>query len=131
MGKVILTGMGVAAEGANVWPATLPTAPLMEGNSESAPNTIIRTAMEVGPPKLRQRSTAGYYTQAYNFHMSKEQLDTLISFYITTCEGGALDFEFTHPRLATTQNFRFASPPSWNKITATIYRVAINLEMLP
>jgi hypothetical protein len=70
--------------------------------------------MEVGPPKVRQRSTAGYYSQTYNFQMTKAHLDTLMTFYITTCEGGALDFEYTHPRLATTQNFRFLSPPSWN-----------------
>ena len=115
----------------NVWPITLPTAPLMEGNAETAPNTVIRTSMDVGPPKMRQRSTAGYYTQAYNFHMTKAQLDTLMTFYVTTCAGGATDFEFTHPRLATTQNMRFIAPPSWNKLTATIYRVAISLEMLP
>jgi 3-phenylpropionate/cinnamic acid dioxygenase small subunit len=103
----------------------------MDGNSESAPNTVIRTAMEVGPPKVRQRSTSGYYASSYNFIMTKAQLDTLMTFYVTTCAGGALDFEYTHPRLATTQNMRFIAPPSWNKITSTIYRVSIQLEMLP
>jgi len=98
---------------------------------EAAPNTVIRTQMEVGPPKVRQRSTVGYYSCAYNFLMTKAQLDDLMTFYITTCEGGTLPFECTHPRLATTQDFRFIAPPSWNKVTPAYYRVALNLEYIP
>ena len=41
------------------WPATLPVSPLLDGFIETVPETIIRTDMDQGPAKTRQRTTAG------------------------------------------------------------------------
>ncbi len=45
-----------------VWPPSLPQRPLAQGFSEQAPDTLIRTQMEAGPPKVRRRFTAGIRT---------------------------------------------------------------------
>ena len=115
------------------WPTadSFPQTPLLEGNTETPPNTIIRTSMDVGPPKLRQRSTAGYGTYTFNFHMDDTNISALRTFYITTCEGGAVEFEWTDPRTSGTENWRFLAPPSWVQLKNDLYLVTVQLEQLP
>ncbi|QLH37711.1 MAG: hypothetical protein HWD60_00095 [Defluviicoccus sp.] len=42
-----------------VWPSSLPQKPLVDGFSETAPNLVVRSPMDVGPAKVRRRATAG------------------------------------------------------------------------
>ena len=118
---------------ANVWPTadSFPQTPLMEGNTEAAPNTSMRTQMDVGPPKTRQRSTAGDAPNSYNFHMTGTNITALRVFYVTTCSGGADTFEWVHPRTSTTKDWRFLSPPSWVQLKDGLYHVTVQVEQLP
>ena len=116
---------------ADVWPVSLPQEPLFEGNIEQAPNVTLRTQMDDGPPKMRQRSTAGYYKCTYVFNMTTAQVATLLTFYNTTVEGGAVYWEWTHPRTSSTENWRFTAPPSYTKITSGYWKVTIQVEQLP
>jgi uncharacterized protein Usg len=119
-----------------VWPVTLPALPLASGAIEKAPELTIRTDMDAGPPKIRMRASAGVWPIQFDMLMSGTQLATFLTFWQTTTYGGALSFEWTHPRTATTKNMRFSSPPEWSQIRggatgAQLWRVAIQLEMLP
>jgi len=115
------------------WPVadSFPQTPLMEGNTEASPVTAMRTQMDVGPPKLRQRSTAGCSSNAYNFHMTDANITALDVFYTDTCEGGAVEFEWVHPRTSGTENWRFLAPPTWVQIRNGLYHVTVQLEQLP
>lgn len=123
---------------ANTWPGSLPTLPLTQGNKESAPNLSIRTQVDVGPVKMRKRSTAGAWSFSASMILTNTQLGTFITFWQTTLSGGSDTFEWTHPRLGTTQNMRFSAPPEWTLIgysaVPTIgkrWNVSMQLEMLP
>ena len=118
---------------ANVWPVadSFPQTPLMEGNTESPPDTAMRTQMDVGPPKLRQRSTAGCAPNSYNFHMTDANIAALWTFYLTTCDGGAEEFEWVHPRTSATEEWRFLARPSWVQLKNDLYHVTVQLEQLP
>ena len=116
---------------ANTWPtaSSFPEAPLLSGNEEAMPDTVIRTDMEVGPPKVRQRSTAGYSTGSYMFHMTATNILALETFYKTTCSGGAEEFEWAHPRTGDTEDWRFTAPPTWTQLKNALYLVSIQVEM--
>jgi len=42
-----------------LWPPSLPQSPLGDSFAEQPPNLIVRSPMDVGPAKVRRRSTAG------------------------------------------------------------------------
>ncbi len=75
------------------WPITLPAYPLLEKYAEAMPNTTIRTDMETGPAKVRQRTTAGVRRLSVGYLLSKAQVSTLEEFYLTILKGGSLSFE--------------------------------------
>jgi len=113
------------------WPVSLPQSPLIQGNNEQAPNNVIRTPMDVGPPKVRRRATAGVRNYTYQFHMTTTQVATLDTFYNDTLSGGSLEFDWTNPRTNNTEYFRFVTPPIYQKIGPDLWLVNINLEQLP
>ena len=115
---------------ANTWPTadSFPEAPLLSGNEEAMPDTVIRTDMAAGPPKVRQRSTAGYNSGSYPFHMTATNILALETFYTTTCSGGSEKFEWKHPRTGSTVNWLFAAPPVWTQLKNALYLVSIQVK---
>lgn len=114
-----------------VWPTTLPTRPDRSSYQEIVPNTVIRTAMDAGPPKMRQRYTAGIRGFDLSFMMTKAQVATLDAFYITTLVGGSLSFTWVHPRTEAAATFRFVEPPQYQAMSGSLYRVTAKMEILP
>lgn len=112
------------------WPAALPQA-LLLGLTETAPNLTIRTQMEAGPAKVRQRFTAAPRPVQGELVLTESQANTLDTFYVTTLAGGALRFGWRHPRTDAAVTYRFTEPPSYQQIGALQYRVAMKLEILP
>ncbi len=113
------------------WPVTLPASPLVDGFQETPPPTVIRTEMDQGPAKTRQRTTAGVRRMQLSFILSKAQTATLDSFFTDTVKGGALGFDFTHPRTGSTLNCRFAEPPRYAALNGEKFRTALVFEVLP
>ncbi len=113
------------------WPSTLPAYPLLEKYSEAMPNTTIRTDMEAGPAKVRQRTTAGVRRLSVGYLLSKQQVSALEEFYAETLKGGSLSFEYTHPRDDATVSCRFVEPPSYNAANGDYFNVSVSLEVLP
>lgn len=119
---------------ANVWPTadSFPQKPLLQGSQESDPaGVIIRTEMEVGPPKIRQRSTAGYENHVYTFLITATNKVAFKTFFASTCSHGAEAFEWDHPETATTEDWRFVSPPVYVPLGNSLYHLSVELEMLP
>jgi len=113
------------------WPGTLPQAPDFSTFQETSPNVALRTQMDVGPPKLRRRSTAGIRPFTMSFLMTQTQVATLETFYQTTLTGGTAAFDWTHPRTGSAASFRFVTPPQYHAIGPITYRVSCQMEILP
>jgi len=114
-----------------IWPQTLPLYPLLENYVETVPNTSIRTEMEQGPAKVRQRTTAGVRKLSLSYFLSKEQISELDEFYITGLKGGSMAFDFIHPRNDSDISCRFVSPPEYKAANGSYFKVNIELEILP
>jgi len=115
-----------------VWPATLPQEPLAQGFNERAPDTVIRSAMEAGPPKVRRRFTAGIRLIDCQVRLTPAQVETLDSFFDSTIAGGALSFDWKHPRTGAAVTYRLVEPPSYTPVArGTLWQASLRLEVLP
>jgi hypothetical protein len=118
------------------WPASLPQKPLVDGYEERTPSTLVRTQMDKGPDKVRRRHTAGTRTFAQQLELSGSQVSTLESFIDSDLDGGALQFDWQHPRTGANVKFRFvpldeSTLVSYSTIGDDVYRVQMQLEILP
>jgi len=114
-----------------VWPASLPQSPLINGSEETTPNNIVRTQMDQGPAKVRRRSTANVKPVKMQFVMDKAQLNTFETFFNDTVKGGALKFDFPEPVTQTVKEYRFKGQPTKTPLSATLFRIEVEMEELP
>lgn len=115
-----------------VWPASLPQDVLVEGYDEAMPDLALRTEMDAGPAKVRRRFTAGVRTFKVGSAMTRAQVATLDTFFVTTVQGGALSFDWTHPRTQAAATFRFTRPPrTAPEAGGQRWRVELELEIMP
>jgi len=113
------------------WPTTLPTYPLLDNYVETVPETVIRTEMDQGPAKIRRKTTAGVRKLNVSYFLNKEQVAALDEFYLTTLKGGALEFDFVHPRNSSDIVCRFTAPPEYKAANGNYFEVNLELEILP
>lgn len=115
-----------------IWPPGLPIDPLVDGYDEPFPDLTLETQMDAGPPKSRRKSTAAFVPVTLSFDMTRDQVDLLEEFYLETCGGGVLPFQFSHPRKRTAIKARFRKPPPHPKPTsAGDWIVVVNFFFLP
>jgi len=114
-----------------VWPSSLPQRPTVGGYQERFADTVLRTAMETGAAKTRRRFTAAPRQIEVTFRVNAAQAATFKSFFEETTAGGALPFDWVHPREGTPATFRFLEAPRVAAITGTLFTVAVKLEHLP
>ena len=115
------------------WPTGLPAYPLQSGYEESQSNRTIRTTMDVGPSKQRPRTRAGVRPFMLPLELSGAELEIFNAFYENTLSGGALAFDWVHPRTRVAVNFRFigGQPPKWNALGGDLYGALLPVEVLP
>lgn len=113
------------------FPVTLPQTPLIQDNLEVLPDMVIRSPMEVGPPKFRKRATTAFRAMTYVFNMTTAQTQTLDTFFETTCNGGATSFDWTNPRTGSTDEFYFVAPPEYEALGADYFKVSLALIKVP
>ena len=115
------------------WPASLPDEPLLAGYRETAPATGLRTQMDAGPAKQRNRFTAGVRSFKFTMDVTRAQVETFDSFFKDTLKGGTLAFDWTHPRTLAAVSFRFdaTKPPSYEGVSQQDWRIPLELEILP
>ena len=119
------------------WPSTLP-APLQEGYSESPPSNVIVWAPDCGPAHLRRRGTSKPRKVAYQFLLTRAEVATLETFFVTTSVDGIYQFNFTDPRTGSTVTARFDpdhmgqgnSPISYSSLDHNAV-VTVYMEIMP
>ncbi len=113
-----------------VWPTTLPEELLQRGYNQACPDVSLRTSMEVGPAKVRRRSTAQPYPVKGVVKVDESQLGTLREFYDDDLLGGTLRFSWKEPITLAAKEFRFTAPPNWS-MTGGWFDVRLEFEVLP
>lgn len=113
------------------WPEGLPSAPLLEPYREKPPETALRTQMEQGPAKLRQRTTAGVGEMEVAYLLTVAQTAMLEDFYRDTLMGGSLAFAYAHPRKGVDVAVRFKKPPQIASGNGRYFELRFELEVLP
>ena len=102
------------------WPSDLPQKPLVQGFSETAPQLAVRSPMDVGPAKVRRRATAGVTQLKCAFRLSAAQRASLLTFWQTTLQGGALAFAWTHPISGAAISCRIVEPPAFEPVAGGV-----------
>lgn len=114
------------------WPVSLPTAPEGPNYTEQPPKTRLETQMDAGPPKLRQRYTAGVRPLSMTWMLTKAQVAALDTFFTDTLAGGSLSFDgLAHPRTGAAVTFQFAQEPSYVYLGPDVWRATTALRVMP
>src|SRR5262245_1456135 len=111
------------------WPLSLPTGFLAGTDKQTGEDNLLRSQMDIGPAKVRRRTTAGAGSLEGTLYLDQSQFDTFMQFWRQTTRSGALAFTFYGTVL-----LRFRQAPTWvneRMASGMHYRVTINLEVLP
>src|SRR5215207_11453071 len=114
----------------DVWPVTLPQC--LDSLQTGLADNRLRSNMEIGPAKVRPRSSAGPRPMSGQMVMTDAQLMELELFVETTLLRGSLPFTFPSQRDGTTLLARFAGAlPSWSRHGQGHWMVSMDMEILP
>lgn len=112
------------------WPSTLPQSPDMT-YGESIKDTVIRTEMDAGPAKTRQRYTRLQREMQVTYTLTADQRKTFYTF-LGSIKGGALSYNMKDPLSGDIMVVRIKGGiKSMGYIAPDIWRVAFDLEVLP
>lgn len=112
------------------WPATLPQSPLLDGYSEKTKDNTLRSQNDIGPPKMRPRSTAYTEDISLRFILTYSQKADLDTFYKTTLRGGALTYEWQGPTDSAKKTYSMTAP-EYTPASANKWYVAIQVMRHP
>lgn len=117
-----------------LWPTTVPSAPIYDSYSETAPNYTLRSSTSTGPGKVRRRSSALPVQLTMSLQLSPAQLTAFEDFVLNMLDGGALRFEIPHPRTEATIEARILGGDNLYQVSPGglgWWRVTFTLEVLP
>lgn len=112
------------------WPGTLPQNFQTSGYQETGANNTIRTQMEVGPDKVRKRTSSDVRTVTGRMYITGAQYTIMRDFYENLHEYGALSFTKDDEH-GTNRTWRFVKPPAYTHIGADNWWVRLEIEELP
>lgn len=111
------------------WPAALPC-PLAGTYNEAPPLNTIRSQMDVGPEKVRRRTTANTAPISYTMSLTPANVTVLLDFYNQDTVSGSLPFDYTHPRTGAAVQARFVNVPQIRN-QGIRYAGSVELEIMP
>lgn len=100
---------------------------------------VVRTEMDVGPPKQRRRSTLVWKDIQARMVLSGTQLQTFLAFWDQDLAQGALAFDWYDPSTGDPAQLRFVTeePPEWVQISPgdtqalKLWEAVFQLEVIP
>lgn len=115
------------------WPTTIPQCPTLNAFSEEKQVNVAAFAPDVGPPKIRRRSTAASWLTSVAFRMTTDELADFYAFYEDDLEDGSLPFTWDHPitKLEYSWMFDPKATPKVDRMTPDTFRVSFSLLRLP
>jgi len=112
---------------AQSWPLSLQQKINQAGFTNGFGNTVLRSEMDLGPEKRRQRQTRGNDSLSTSIDLDKDEYITLELFFKTTLAGGSLNFDFDHPISGDSEEFNMKEP-SIVPLGGLVYRVSMVWE---
>lgn len=109
----------------SIWPEEFVI--LKDNFSLGLGDTVLRTSMDSGPAKLRNRSLLRIDQVSFSMFLTNDVFQRFIEFYEAN---KASIFTFTRPDNKKVVSARFASTPSTN-MNETLWSVGVTLEILP
>lgn len=113
------------------WKAGLPLCS-QTWSEQDEPN-VIMTKVDVGPPKVRRRSTLEMRTVNLSWTLDAKLYELFMEFFETDCLQGVNEFEYRHPITKEINRYRFVQTPKvemvmgYNRVAA--FRVNCVWEM--
>lgn len=117
---------------AAIWPTTLPQKLLIEGFAEGMANNRIRSSTDVGPAKVRPRSTAAPRTMVGAMAVTTDQLAILRDFLEVDVIQCSSPFSFPGQTDDVRLLVRIADEvPQWSYLAPDYWKVDLKFEILP
>lgn len=116
---------------ATTWPTAddFPQKPASTGYDEDPGNPFARTEMDVGPAKVRRRTSGSIEKFEVQYEVDGTHLSTWRTFYAAV--GLSELFNWTHPSKGTSVEARFVSPPKIRNAGADNWVLVCSIEVLP
>lgn len=115
------------------WPADLPQMPLLRGFSVEQEDNRIVFQVEVGPPKMRRRTSARTQTLSIIMLLDWNQRIYLKRFFERDLSDGAEVFEYRDPIEGDVGRFCFKSTIRYTPVRSdlSLFEVGFQLSRLP
>lgn len=111
------------------WPASLPQMLRLEGLNAQRKSSVIRTQMDAGPVKVRQRYTVTTKEFTGTVLLTETQRKTLEEWYQNTLGSGVLRFEMIDPQTLQFAEFRFIEDYQETSVDG-YWEISMTLEKL-
>lgn len=112
------------------WPSALPQVARLDGLSGKRKTNVIRTEMDAGPAKTRQRYSVSIKNFIGSVILNEEQREILETWYKTTLANGALRFVMKDPQTLLTGEFRFVEDYEEDSTGDGLWTIRLPLEKL-
>lgn len=113
------------------WPVSLQSRSNQSGFSYVVGETTLRSDMDIGPAKVRRRTTRPVDTMRYSINVTQAEYQTLYDFYDITTNGGVETFDMQNPITGNSMVCRFKGPPEFTPISGTTFLARFDLEVMP
>lgn len=111
------------------WPESLPQLLRLEGLTAQRKSSVIRTEMDAGPAKARQRYTVATKEFSGTLLLTEQEREILEDWYTHTLGGGVLRFEMMHPQTQEFAEFRFVEDYQ-ETASEGYWKIALTVELL-
>lgn len=113
------------------WPATLQDKLNQESFSVELGDTVLRSDMDIGPAKVRRRTTRPIDVYTCSINLYQTDYSTFMTFFNTYINGGVTPFEFVDPFSGNLTEFRFVGTPTVSPLgSAGWFRITMKWEKL-
>lgn len=113
---------------AEAWPSTLQNKVDRDSFSYEFGETTIRSQMDIGPDKVRRRTTRPIDKLTTSIQLDYSEYSTFQVFFNTTLNGGVNKFTYENPLTGVLEEFRFTKPPSIRPLGGRVFTVSMEWE---
>lgn len=114
-----------------VWPATLPAYVNQDSYSEQPFDNAVRTQFEGGNYKMRRRFTVTPVKVQAGLTLTGAQRTYLNDFFVTTCKGGTLAFDWVLPSSQAATVMVFTQSPKISAAGPDTFVAMLELQTVP
>ena len=113
---------------AQPWHVSLPQVVDRDGFQKDYGDTVIRSQTDIGPGKVRRRSTRPRHMYNIVMTISGAQEQILDQFFNTNLNGGASLFYFTNPITNVVMEYRFNGTPKVSPVGYDTFKAQFSWE---